>query len=378
MAHLVLQMVLNVSRMLQDPKINLLAAFQGVNDLQEATKGMRLDESAFTKVFQGATEICQTRGIRIPAVRQRKVSRSVAVNFASQFFHETKEEELSVSVFYAMLDAFVEGMEARFTQEAVVLISAIMNILRLTGNDEEIDVVTKYFDMESDSLRAQLRLMKAQVRGARRLAAQLTEFWWGRCLIEVRIRSKSEGKMSGSRGFVAFGDVVIPEEVADVLNKGPKYSYEPTVSAHDLLALNRSVSNKAGQEAQERCLLEGVEALKKTVNTKVTKVARDPTKRVVSFFEENKLRLLQADKTGGFFVLREEDFSRKAEQAIAKNFVRVKPSATRIKSRAAAMCKDLELTKLAKNVTKLCEVLRYLEADEEQHLKVHKHIQPAS
>ncbi|KAH6946070.1 hypothetical protein HPB50_011465 [Hyalomma asiaticum] len=153
--------------------------------------------------------------------------------------------------------------------------------------------------------------------------------------------------MSGSRGFVAFGDVVIPEEVADVLNKGPKYSYEPTVSAHDLLALNRSVSNKAGQEAQERCLLEGVEALKKTVNPKVTKVARDPTKRVVSFFEENNLRLLQADKTGGFFVLKEEDFSRKAEQAIAKNFVRVKPSATRIKSRAAAMCKDLELTKLA-------------------------------
>ncbi|KAH6925649.1 hypothetical protein HPB50_008365 [Hyalomma asiaticum] len=163
MAHLVLQMVLNISRMLQDPKINLLAAFQGVNDLQEATKGMRLDESAFTKVFQGATEIRQTRGIRIPAVRQRKVSRSVAVNFASQFFHETKEEELSVGVFYAMLDAFVEGMEARFTQEAVVLISEIMNILRLTANDEEIDVVTKYFDMESDSLRAQLRLMKAQV-----------------------------------------------------------------------------------------------------------------------------------------------------------------------------------------------------------------------
>ncbi|KAH6945880.1 hypothetical protein HPB50_010455 [Hyalomma asiaticum] len=139
-----------------------------------------------------------------------------------------------------------------------------------------------------------------KLSGARRLAAHLTELWWGRCLNEVRIRSKTEGKMSGSRGFVAFGDVVIPEEVADVLNKGPRYSYEPAVPAHDLLALNRSVSNKACQEAQERCLLEGVGALKKTVNTKVTRVAKDPTKRVVSFFEENNLRLLQADKTGGF------------------------------------------------------------------------------
>lgn len=36
----------------------------------------------------------------------------------------------------------------------------MMNILRLTANDEDIDVVTKYFDVESDSLRAELRLLK--------------------------------------------------------------------------------------------------------------------------------------------------------------------------------------------------------------------------
>ncbi|XP_049519118.1 cytochrome P450 3A4 [Dermacentor silvarum] len=62
-----------------------------------------------------------------------------------------------------MLDAFVEGIEARFTQDTVVLTSAIMNILRLTANYEEIDVVTKYFDVESDSLWAELLLLKAQV-----------------------------------------------------------------------------------------------------------------------------------------------------------------------------------------------------------------------
>ncbi|KAH7977993.1 hypothetical protein HPB49_004127 [Dermacentor silvarum] len=163
MANPVLQMILKVSRMLQDPKINLLTAFQGVKNLQEALKEMMLDESAFTKMFQGAPQICQTRGISIPAVRQRKVSRRADANFTSQFFHETKEEELRVSVFYPMLDAFVQGIETSFTQETVVLISAIMNILRLTANDEEIDVVTKYFDVESGSWRAELCLLKAQV-----------------------------------------------------------------------------------------------------------------------------------------------------------------------------------------------------------------------
>ncbi|KAH7980355.1 hypothetical protein HPB49_015241 [Dermacentor silvarum] len=72
-AHPVLQMVLKISRMLHDPKINLLTAFQTVKNLQEALKEMRLDESAFTKVFQGPTEICQTRGISIPAVTEESV-----------------------------------------------------------------------------------------------------------------------------------------------------------------------------------------------------------------------------------------------------------------------------------------------------------------
>ncbi|KAL1479915.1 hypothetical protein MTO96_051479 [Rhipicephalus appendiculatus] len=162
MAHPVLQMVLKVSRTLQDPKINLLTAFQEVKNLQVALKQMRLDESAFKKVFQGAADICQTRGIGIPDVRQRKVSRRADLNYASQFFYETKEEELRVSVFYPMIDSFVEGIEARFTQETIVLISAIMNILRLTASDEEIEVASKYFDVECDSLRAELRLLKAQ------------------------------------------------------------------------------------------------------------------------------------------------------------------------------------------------------------------------
>ncbi|KAL1463913.1 hypothetical protein MTO96_043135 [Rhipicephalus appendiculatus] len=165
-AHPVLQMVLKVSRTLQDPKINLLIAFQEVNNLQVALKQMRLDESTFKKVFQGATYICQTRGIGIPDVRQRKVSKRADLNYASEFFYETKEEELRVSVFYPMIDSFVEGIEARFTQETIVLISAIMNILRLTASDEEIEVPSKYSDVECDSLRAELRLLKAQPRSS--------------------------------------------------------------------------------------------------------------------------------------------------------------------------------------------------------------------
>lgn len=162
-AHPVLQMVLKVSCSLQDPKINLLTAFREVKNLQQALKDMRLDGSAFTTAFRNATEICQTCGIGIPDVRQRKAPRRIDMNNSSQFFHATKEEELRVNVFYPMIDAFVEGIEARFAQETVVLISAITNILRLTATDKEIEDVADYCDVESDSLRAELRLLKSQV-----------------------------------------------------------------------------------------------------------------------------------------------------------------------------------------------------------------------
>lgn len=71
-------------------------------------------------------------------------------------------EELRVSVFYAMIDAFVKGIEAMvhardrcshisYNEHSVpvALISAIMNIQYLTATIEEIDAVIEYFGVES-------------------------------------------------------------------------------------------------------------------------------------------------------------------------------------------------------------------------------------
>ncbi|KAH7973666.1 hypothetical protein HPB49_003795 [Dermacentor silvarum] len=73
---------------------------------------------------------------------------------------------------------------------------------------------------------------------------------------DVLAHTRATSKKEEPKGFIVLGDVVLPEEVACILNKGPKYSYEPSVPAHDLLALNRRVSSKADTEGRERCLLE--------------------------------------------------------------------------------------------------------------------------
>lgn len=92
---------------------------------------------------------------------------------------------------------------------------------------------------------------------------------------------------NGSRSFVVLGDVVLPDEVAGVISKWQ--SFEPIVAARDLLAINCRISSKADQERHERGLLEGVDALRKTVTTMPAKHVKDLTRNVVTFFNQNNL-----------------------------------------------------------------------------------------
>ncbi|KAG0444194.1 hypothetical protein HPB47_014063 [Ixodes persulcatus] len=157
--------------------------------------------------------------------------------------------------------------------------------------------------------------------------------WWTTVLNSILKTVVVKDKGATGAGLLVLGeDVQIPENVSRVLQKGPKYCLEPSMAAHDLLALNRRVARKAPSEQHDSCLLAGVDVLTRTVNRDVTRGSRDPFVKVVDFFKENDLRLLQADKEGGFVAMTAGTFSEKARLAVEKNFKAVKPSACRVKS----------------------------------------------
>ncbi|KAH7982715.1 hypothetical protein HPB52_006781 [Rhipicephalus sanguineus] len=118
--------------------------------------------------------------------------------------------------------------------------------------------------------------------------------------------------------LIVVGNVSLPENVASVLKKGPKFSVAPKVSAHELLALNRSISWSTDEENRERCLLEGADSLLRNRSSARPKLT---TGGVVSFFKEHELSLLQADKEAGFVVMPTSSFLDKASAAITKNFL---------------------------------------------------------
>ncbi|KAH6943672.1 hypothetical protein HPB50_025064 [Hyalomma asiaticum] len=155
----------------------------------------------------------------------------------------------------------------------------------------------------------------------KRLAAQTTEFWWMQLLLRLRSKSshRKDAVQADAGGYQVLSDVRLPDEVAHLLKKGPKFSTEPSIPAHELLALNRCISRKAVLEDQERCLLDGVDSLRRTV-TKNSPTSSALIKKTVSFFKDNELRLLLSDKESNFVVAPSAVFKDKAIRAVNKNF----------------------------------------------------------
>lgn len=87
--------------------------------------------------------------------------------------------------------------------------------------------------------------------------------------------------------------------------------------ADELVTLNRRVAGKALLEDHECCLLDGVDMLTRTVTKRVTAYVSTVT-NIEKYFKVNSLRLLQANKEGGFVVVPEEIYEEKACCAVAQ------------------------------------------------------------
>ncbi|KAG0443099.1 hypothetical protein HPB47_015290, partial [Ixodes persulcatus] len=61
-----------------------------------------------------------------------------------------------------------------------------------------------------------------------------------------------------------LGGATLPTEVKEVLQKGPKFSFEPSTTRPELLAMVRRVADRAGEKHKERAIGDGVDFLKDT------------------------------------------------------------------------------------------------------------------
>lgn len=105
----------------------------------------------------------------------------------------------------------------------------------------------------------------------------------------------------------------------------------------------RQISRRASEDEGGRINSEGVDALNK----------RSPVKRVLSYLIQNALSVVAADKEGDFAVFSYGGYDRKANEAITAVFNQHKEiSLAKVKSRAVAMYRDMNLNKVLKGMKK--------------------------
>ncbi|KAG0428806.1 hypothetical protein HPB47_024238 [Ixodes persulcatus] len=90
------------------------------------------------------------------------------------------------------------------------------------------------------------------------------------------------------------------QEVTEVLEHGLKYCLSPRLNPIDKLSIAGSLAERAAPDEKDRCISDAIDSLvcKPGLQKRPFK-----TGYVVSFFEENHLKLLTSSKEGGFVVL---------------------------------------------------------------------------
>ncbi|KAH6925938.1 hypothetical protein HPB50_012304 [Hyalomma asiaticum] len=119
---------------------------------------------------------------------------------------------------------------------------------------------------------------ESKLRAITRLMANMIEVTWAQILHqELRMAAmKRCAPPPPPKNVTTVGDVLVPEDVANLLNKGPKFPLEPDVKGQEWLSLNRQIARKAPEEKHEKCLLDGVDALMKAGGTATTRSGKDP------------------------------------------------------------------------------------------------------
>lgn len=81
-------------------------------------------------------------------------------NSSSQIPHETTEQKIKINCFNAALDNMISGLNDRFSQETLGIISSVGNILQLSPTVENIKLLNKVFTIDIDKLEQKIEPLK--------------------------------------------------------------------------------------------------------------------------------------------------------------------------------------------------------------------------
>jgi len=150
--------VLKVSASLQAPALDLLADVEIVKGLKKFLSKMRNDQQEYDNIYQTTIDIFNKNKIYIPEVLKRKVARKIDDNEESQFFSETKYDEIRINVFYSILDDLLGEIDNRFLDSTQV-ITSVGNLFKLQTTIEDYSVIKTFFNILNKDLDSEVKIL---------------------------------------------------------------------------------------------------------------------------------------------------------------------------------------------------------------------------
>ncbi|XP_025202572.1 uncharacterized protein LOC112599734 [Melanaphis sacchari] len=157
--HPILQMILKVSQTLQNPSINLLVAINEVKNLRSALQQLRCNNDFYDEAYTTVLKICKEYDIDEPSIKLRKKSKRFDDNIDNEHIFNTKKEEIRVTVLIPMLDSLIYGIDQRFNQDTISLITAVGKMLKLDSNKDDIKLLSSFFNISEEELISEIRLL---------------------------------------------------------------------------------------------------------------------------------------------------------------------------------------------------------------------------
>lgn len=153
----ILAMINKVNKYLQGENCDLLSAMNNVKSLRCAIIDMR-SEIEYKCIYNSTVLMCEKLNVEIPKLKVRKISCKIDSFNSNQFSPTTKEQETRFSTFFPMLDSLINGLDERFNQETVNIISAVNNLLNLDITKPDCNILSTYFKCNEDELISEIRI----------------------------------------------------------------------------------------------------------------------------------------------------------------------------------------------------------------------------
>ncbi|XP_050065981.1 uncharacterized protein LOC126555058 [Aphis gossypii] len=140
----ILTMINKVSKYLQSENCDLLSAMNYIKSLRSAINDMR-SECNFKCIYDLTVSMCTNLDVTIPKPKKREIALRIDNGGSNQFFPDTNEQELRLGSFYPMLDIIMNGLDERFNQDTINIISSIDKLLNLDITNTDLNILSNHF-----------------------------------------------------------------------------------------------------------------------------------------------------------------------------------------------------------------------------------------